>query len=63
MKKKGDRSNLPERPEGCCAQIGPVPNGTVGAVSDFNVKTWDAEVFSVRWRGVLSSGDSGGDGV
>ena len=22
---KGDRSNLPERPEGCCAQIGPVP--------------------------------------
>jgi len=21
----GDRSNLPERPEGCCAQIGPVP--------------------------------------
>jgi acyl-[acyl-carrier-protein]-phospholipid O-acyltransferase/long-chain-fatty-acid--[acyl-carrier-protein] ligase len=34
---KGDRSNLPERPEGCCAQIGPVPfsgqgvkEGTVG---------------------------------
>ena len=23
--KKGDRSNLPERPEGCFAQIGPVP--------------------------------------
>jgi uncharacterized RDD family membrane protein YckC len=22
---KGDRSNLPERSEGCCAQIGPVP--------------------------------------
>jgi len=22
---KGDRSNLPERPGGCCAQIGPVP--------------------------------------
>jgi len=22
---KGDRSNLPERPEGCFAQIGPVP--------------------------------------
>ncbi len=22
---KGDRSNLPERPAGCCAQIGPVP--------------------------------------
>ena len=24
-KRKGDRSNLPERPEGCYAQIGPVP--------------------------------------
>ena len=24
-KGKGDRSNLPERPGGCCAQIGPVP--------------------------------------
>ena len=24
-RKKGDRSNLPERPEGCFAQIGPVP--------------------------------------
>ena len=23
--RKGDRSNLPERPGGCCAQIGPVP--------------------------------------
>jgi hypothetical protein len=25
---KGDRSNLPERPDGCCAQIGPVPFST-----------------------------------
>ena len=25
IQKKGDRSNLPERPEGCFAQIGPVP--------------------------------------
>jgi ABC-2 type transport system ATP-binding protein len=24
-REKGDRSNLPERPGGCCAQIGPVP--------------------------------------
>ena len=24
-RRKGDRSNLPERPRGCCAQIGPVP--------------------------------------
>ena len=23
--KRGGRSNLPERPGGCCAQIGPVP--------------------------------------
>jgi hypothetical protein len=27
---KGDRSNLPERPEGCCAQIGPVPFSALG---------------------------------
>ena len=26
---KGDRSNLPERPAGCCAQIGPVPFSAV----------------------------------
>jgi release factor glutamine methyltransferase len=25
QREKGDRSNLPERPQGCCAQIGPVP--------------------------------------
>jgi hypothetical protein len=25
VREKGDRSNLPERPGGCCAQIGPVP--------------------------------------
>ena len=25
---KGDRSHLPERPEGCCAQMGPVPFST-----------------------------------
>ena len=28
---KGDRSNLPERPEGCFAQIGPVPFSASGA--------------------------------
>ena len=27
---KGDRSNLPERPEGCFAQIGPVPFSATG---------------------------------
>ena len=30
--RKGDRSNLPERPEGCFAQIGPVPFSTLGTV-------------------------------
>jgi hypothetical protein len=32
---KGDRSNLPERPEGCCAQIGPVPFSGHGLMVEF----------------------------
>jgi predicted nucleotidyltransferase len=36
---KGDRSNLPERPDGCCAQIGPVP------VSAQDEVYWEIEKF------------------
>ena len=37
---KGDRSNLPERPEGCCAQIGPVP---------FLPRSWTPQYWQVLW--------------
>jgi uncharacterized protein len=37
--RKGDRSNLPERPEGCCAQIGPVPSSAQDEVY------WELEKF------------------
>ncbi len=48
--RKGDRSNLPERPEGCCAQIGPVPFSPVGVAVYALVETatgrlvWSATV-------------------
>ena len=50
---KWDRYNLPERPEGCFAQIVPVPNGINICVSHLVFSSF----FSCR-RGLFMSGYS-----
>jgi NADH-quinone oxidoreductase subunit B len=44
--KKGDRSILPERPEGCCAQNGPVPFSAANELLDQVVTTRLDELVS-----------------
>ena len=59
--KKGDRSNLPERPDQCCAQLRPVPLSSstrlrVLAVAVF----WTSLAYSQDTVHVAGSGSSGG---
>jgi signal transduction histidine kinase len=41
---KGNRSNLPERPEGCFAQIGPVPFSAAEGLTDRDLAVLEAEM-------------------
>jgi phosphopantothenoylcysteine decarboxylase/phosphopantothenate--cysteine ligase len=48
QREKGDRSNLPERPEGCFAQIGPVPFFRPQWIVAFALETGDGRARALK---------------
>jgi ubiquinone/menaquinone biosynthesis C-methylase UbiE len=58
---KGDRSNLPERPEGCCAQIGPVR--FFGQADARSLKDRVRDYWNVRPCGTAYGQTAAGEGI